>query len=73
MNEALKQNLRRIEIAALIIFTLLLIAIVGHNKSAVASRLPTTVLLTSDTNGIPRFHGVSLANPYLKRGQNHLF
>jgi hypothetical protein len=46
---------------------------IGHNQNTGASRLPTTILLNCDTNGIPYFHGVSLANPYLRRALFRVF
>ena len=51
----------------MLLFTGLFIAVTVNNARPRGSVCPRSFLLTCDTNGIPHLHGVSLANPYLRR------
>src|ERR1041385_8821013 len=52
---------------ALVFFVVLFIAVMVRNASRTGGVYPRSFVLTSATNGTAYFHGVSLANPHLRR------
>ena len=73
MAETQKRNLQRARIVVLSLAAAVLAVLMYRDSLDTAYRVQKTITLTSDTNGIPIYHGVALQSPFLRQSLFRMF